>query len=287
MRKEIVNQVKSHRIIYLQLMFFVLSLIVASALFLANATSFHDTFFNFLRIKEMGLELEHGHFPMYSMYTTSLLGNATPTFYPWLCLIPGGLLATIIPMTKVLGIVTFIGVYSGFNVAYYSIRTLHKSNIFNILFTIIYVLSPLVFGIIYGQGDFGSLYAFLLMPLVLIGYIHWINSAHWKMMVIGIILVLYNSIPLAVCCIGCLMFWTFLNIKLINYTKVINLIKGMICTIMATAIVWLPIIILGAQNNIFTPSDFMSLENMRAIFTSNILVYFIPQARNIFDLLDE
>lgn len=286
MLKCIKPRIKQHKLISTEILFVIISLIYSSINLISKNFSAGDIFFNYLRLKEIGIDLIHLHLPSFNLYTTSVLGGATPTFYPYLLFIPISLLSLFTSGTHTIAIITAIGMLLGLNITYFSTKLIKNSCKFAFLFSLVYCSSSIIFEWLYVQGDIGAYYAIFLFPLVFIGWYQWIQYNKWKMLSIGMILEFYCHIATFSCLILVLFVLTLLFINRITLHRIFNLLKAIMMTVITTAMIWIPILFLSLTNKIYFPSQYTFSRAQRPLIFHSIKYYIAPQFCDTWGILD-
>lgn len=271
----------------LELLFLLISIIYASVYLISPNFSAGDHFFNYLRIREVGEDLVHLKLPTFNLYTGSILGGAVSTYYPYLLFIPIAILSVFLSATFILFLIVSLGLFLGLNSSYYAAKVFNLSKSFRFVFTLLYSLSPIVFSVIYAQGDIGAYYALLIaIPFIFYGWYKWISKDSWIMLTLGMSLSIYCHIATSICVIFVLILLTAFCITKLNKRKILNLLRAIIVTILLTSFYWFPMLYLQLSNKVYLPSKYIFNNTQQPLIIHSIASYFAPQLCNIWGLMD-
>lgn len=243
---------KKFRIALLELLFFILSCSLFIGVFYTNLLpSRPDVIFHARRLYDLVDDLKQFRLPMFCKYVGDPMGLATPTMYPYLAILPISILMVchvhlVLSYVIVESLYTFIG----FNCSYYACAKFSKSHKIALLFTIFYILSTISIDNICNNVAMNTYIASLFAPLAFFGFLCWITKGYWKMLVVGLCLVVFNHILstflliLLFACLSCVFY------KQLNKHKCFNLFKAIIVFLLLSSIIWMPMLALSCSNHL-------------------------------------
>lgn len=242
-----------HRRIVVLTIFILLSLL--SVIYLWH---FHEVYFNtdytfhLARIRSIDNSLLHGHFPLISWGVSVPYGTAM-SFYPWLTLFPLALLGLIIHNAVDLFYLILFCVYLvTYLISYYSYRVYEQSVSHDLVFSILYTSSSIVYDWAVHSGNIGVILAIAFLPMAWIGFLEvFEHHQHWLMMTVGVILVIMSHLITGGLLILVMLILGIANINKLNLKIFAKIIAGIAIFIIVTSIFWLPD--LDLNHGIVTP----------------------------------
>lgn len=212
----------------------------------------YDMQFHWQEMREL---MKDGFLPRYAMNSFSESGVAVPTMYPYLFLYPFTLIYRIsksVTLTSYsfLVIDTFVALL----ISYFSSKKFSHNRVISYLFSIVYSMSFSLFLNSFQTDAIGMNFSFVFMPLVLFGFIYWIKNNQWKMLSIGMILIIYNSVIVSAYLILFLIIWTIIELwvnKKVGRKHLWTLCEAALLTILTTAIFWIPAAKLLLNNKLY------------------------------------
>lgn len=252
--------------------------------------SMNDTIFNYQRLIEAMKQVLHFQLPQFNLYSALPYGIAIPSFYPWVTLIVFSSLLFIIhsPVllwNTVLSLIMLIGL----EISFYTYKTVSNHDLSAFLFSIFYCFSTISLAFAIASSDIGAYFCTFLAPMVFFGWWHWIRQGHWKMMSIGMVLMLYSHVITTLIMIFALMilticFWWYTADKM---HKLIQLSKGALIAILAGCITWLPLIVLTRNNLVAAPTTGnLRVANLYSIIPNSIFYLVGPYFYRIWTFSD-
>lgn len=211
-----------------------------------------DIAFHFRRIIELRDSIIHyNFFPLFSF--NQYHGSAVMMLYPYMNLYPIALLAIIIK-SKIFLLYLYYIINASLLllISFYSSYSTNKSFYISYLFSVIYGLSSICF--VEGLDDFGEITSYACLPLVIFGCIAWIRNNKYIELSIGLMLIIFSHVLMAILSLMFIFIWIISNISKINKYRIISLIKFVLLTICITSIVWIPVIKFRLGSDIYTPA---------------------------------
>lgn len=222
-----------------------------------------DSFFTMQRLQEICRDVLHLQIPRYDQFSGIPLGADISVMYPWLFLAPFALFIKFFSPIALWCLVIATYIFIGLLIAFYTFKRTMRANTYSSLFfAILYCTSCQLMGWVYLNSDLGAMIAIMFAPLAFFGWIDYLRYNHWKMMTVGLILMAYSHI------ISVLIMALFLALETVferssfktNYIKIG--LKSLLITLLSTALVWLPIIIISMYNKFDIPTyDFLDSTN--------------------------
>lgn len=196
------------------LLFFILSyLYIAIPLYKGVIYHGPDRMFHLERLEEAYQALKNGNIvSMISTYSSSRVGQAINIFYPWINLIPYGIIRILVfkPITAYY-LFMMLEQFLGLLIAYLCSLKLIKNQKSSILFAILYRFSVYILINDFARVDIGEAWATVFLPIVFLGS-YTIFSANRKgsyiqgsiFLALGLIFITYCHILTAVITVGIL-----------------------------------------------------------------------------------
>lgn len=260
-------------------------LFIIYPLYSGHIYRFDDAVFNLDRIKEVIISISHFQLPQFTSYTRYPTGIATMTFYPWLIFAP---LVIFKPLLKypveLWYLIIGIGMLTGLNVAYFASKTLFKPKKEAFLFSVLYCWSSLMVGNVLYNCDIGSYLAVIFSPLAFFGWFAYRRNNHWKMMVVGLILMMSCHIPSTLIMLASLILITFFDRNAFSKKQLLTGLKALAIFILISVCLWLPIIVLLSYNNIQLPNAMGTSSIHNIIPTVHMLTH--PFLMRLWDYID-
>lgn len=220
----------------------------------------NDGMLHWQRINELSQDIIHFKWPAFNSYT-SFPGLAMSTSYPWLSLLPLSLLNLFVkPLTVAKIFISGLMIF-GFNIGYYSGRTYWKDKGTSLIFAIMICETTLFVMLPIYRDEFSGGINIAIEPLAIIGFLHLIRNGRWKMLAIGVSLMMYSHLISSVILVVMLTVLAVLLWKCLDRQKLINLMKSAVVALLATTTMWMPMLVLNLTNNIDNPPSLGSLAN--------------------------
>lgn len=260
---------KDHKNFTVQLLFVIIAfLFILYPLKTGTIFSSDDSVFNLQKLHEIFESILHLHLPQFSSYSAYPMGMATPTMYPWLILALFTPLTLLLKPVEVWYVILFVGMFIGLNIAYFSFKyvmNIRKAGAF--LFAVMYCVSCSVMGWIYYNSDLGIYFAIAFAPIAFFGWLHFQHTNHWKMMVIGLLLMSCCHILATIVMLITIMLATICTRTQFNKYCIKNGLIAFATFIITDAIIWLPIFVILITNHINEP-DTMWVSSSNLLFVS-------------------
>lgn len=190
-----------------------------------------DLTFHIRRIQEICNNMKEGVFlPAVQGHNMFGFGYLVEIFYPSAFLYIGAFLNFIFNPMQSFQILIFIINIATFLISYYC--TKEKEQKFAFLFAIVYTIFPYKILNIYFNGFIGEFFSYMFLPLVIFGTEKLFKENKWKMLAAGMTGILYSHLITLLLCSGYIFIYYVINIKEINKTRIINLIKATIATVL-------------------------------------------------------
>lgn len=249
----------------------------------------HDVEYNFQRACEIFTQLLHFHFPRFNLNTSLPYGVAIPTMYPWLCLAPFVILKIFIhnPVdlwSVLLSFIMLIGLEISYGLYYHYA---HKK-LSALCFSVAYCLSTLEIVWAGSNADLGYYISTLVAPIAFFGWIYWIRQGKWRMMTLGLLLMLFSHIldtlvMIVSLIILTLCFWAKTHHKLQKFGQ---LCKAGLVFLIASSIVWVPILIIMFHNQIAFPASVFDYSRTPTIIPKKWIFLLEPATFQIWTYTD-
>ncbi len=218
-----------------------------------------DLQFHLERIDELYRNVLQGNiFPEISTFNFDQNGSAVMSMYPKLPLYLFVILRFIFssPITSYylgLGLQNFLGLM----IAYFSYLIVRKDDRLGAyLFSITYIFSEMFFAYEYISADLGVSFSLIFLPLVFAGFYQWLTESKYKIMTIGISVILMSHILNFIFVILVLAALTIINWKKLDKAKIVNLIKGITITAIVTSSFWVPALRFYSSTPMINPAGF-------------------------------
>ncbi len=218
-----------------------------------------DLQFHLQRIDELYQNVLSLHFfPLLATYHFNQVGSAVMSMYPKLPLYVY-VFVRVLLRNPILSyyVGNAVMVWIGLLIGYFSfLSVMPKEKVMAFIFSITYGLSSVLVSYQYRIADLGVVSALLVLPLAFSGFYHWISSGRYRMMAIGITLVLLCHVLTFIFLILTLIIFTIINIKKISKKKILSLSKAVVATVLLTSTYWLPAMVISFTTRINPPQVF-------------------------------
>lgn len=224
------------------------------------------------------------------------MGGSIMTFYPYLTLVPLAFLSFFIKSpVELIYAFHILVIFFRLVFSFYSCKSNSKNYLTSFVFAVLYSVSEVYFYL----DDVGTFLATIFIPMVFFGWIEWQRNGHWKMLSLGMILIIFSHVITSLIVIFTLMVllifngsrifrvknhFNLLNHDPFNFYKLLNLVKAIGLVILTTAIFWLPALYLSLLNKIMLPGEVS--KNLRNITGSGMFIGILHVPNWSFGIID-
>ena len=190
------------------------------------------------------------------------VGSGVNYFYPWLTYYPAILIHFFVNNWVVTMILFFVLItFVCFLIAYYYSGFILNSIRQQYVFAFLYVFSTYKIVALFQRADIGEVIAFSFLPMVVSSFYKLIKDddrRYYIHLAIGMSLVIYSHVLTSVECIGLLFIILCINFRQFfsEKTKLLNLFKAIILTVLITAFYWVPLIEQAMVQKLITPDKY-------------------------------
>ena len=189
-----------------------------------------DWAFHSARVQQIYDNIKAGHWLTF-IGTTQFeqVGSANFLFYPTLFLYPWALLKFVFAPVQAYFVYVLLMYWTTVSIAYWSMYQFSKSKLRSLIFALLYLIVPYHLYLTLDNYVLGEALGFMFLPLVVLGTYQLLVKNQWKVLAVGMALVMYSHVVSAlISCevIAALAIVKFTIDRRIDWDAVINFIKA-------------------------------------------------------------